>query len=194
MCIRDRFKGGLGINYFGNRCQSTTRLTVNQNSVPVLDEKVTVSHGNLRFFENIAIALTTQQFLRYNSYIGFVNKDFDFYVNHESTKVGTPTLGRLSAAFIYRLKQATVAAQVSFENNAPSFTVGALIPIPKKSDILKLKLNDRAELSLVYKQRVHRTCDILVGSNVNLRDIERQFAATRKFLPIGITVDWNQTR
>lgn len=104
----------LGTNYFGKRCESSTRLEINQDCSTALTHRTFVRRNKFIFAGVFSLNLQTFQLRRYDGVVGFENGNHDIYLKHQSDNDGDELkLGDLTLTAQRKVNdKVTVAAEV----------------------------------------------------------------------------------
>lgn len=120
------FRAGLGLAWFDQNGHYASKIRVCNRKEAVFEGKAALKFGKWRVFDNASVTLGSWKFHRYNTILGFCDKDFDVFVQHEG-KADTLKLGKIIASLVYRYNANNqFAAQLAYENAKANFVLGAL--------------------------------------------------------------------
>eukprot|EP01015_Nassula_variabilis_P015671 TRINITY_DN2343_c0_g1_i1.p1 TRINITY_DN2343_c0_g1~~TRINITY_DN2343_c0_g1_i1.p1 ORF type:complete len:372 (-),score=40.38 TRINITY_DN2343_c0_g1_i1:107-1222(-) len=178
-----------GVNYIGDRCKAMSRVSTDDRQNVFLEEKSTIRDGKYLFASFLTFDLRGLRLPRYDFTLGYEDRDFDFYLQHDSENPDVITLGALTFSGVYRYRDFTLCGQARRDKFRQDFVLGVHWKINKDLQ-LRAKINNRLDFSLAQRYRLHNNISLVLGTQLNF-GAGAKIADFSRFLPfpIGLTLD-----
>lgn len=183
------FRAGLGLAWFDNNGYFASKLRVCNKKEAVFEGKALLNFGKWRLLDSTSVTLGSWKFHRNNTVLGYLDKDFDVFVQHDG-KSDVLKLGKLLGSLVYRYNANNqFAAQLAYENDKATFQLGGLFNVNKNS-VIRAKIDDKLNFSTAGKFKVRKNVSLALSTSLALSQGAKAIDLSKTIpLPLGITVD-----
>jgi len=193
------FQLRLGANYWGDVCESNTRLEIYGNhgsNENALTQRTIVRRGSLFYGFVGTIGLQTLSFKLYDAILGYEQNNVNFYLQHKSQAGGKDgnhgfKLGKLVATTVVTRDNLDVGAEGWLQDNNFGLTLGAQSRL-NSSTTLKGRISNDLDLTLAYKKKVNSLLTITTSALLGLKDPKSIFSNSSAIpVPLGFQFELN---
>lgn len=177
----------LGVNYFGQHCDSGTRLERSNSGALSLTQRNLIRHGSVLAGLVLNASVPTFKLGKYDALLKYTQGDFDFFLQHftPAKEADRLRVGKVAAFLVYRWNdQNTLAVQFkrNFENEKIRFVFGGSHKLSPNTT-LRAKTDQKLKITANGKWKLNDVLSLSVAAQLNLQRGAGAFDF-RKLVPV----------